>query len=70
MRSNHPYQPTHEEIARHAFQLWTQAGRPEGCDQYQWLQAEAELRSRAGTHTHIPRHSLRKNESQEVENRA
>ena len=70
MRSNHQHQPTHEEIAQHAFQLWTQAGHPEGCDQQHWLQAEAELRSRIGTHTHIPRQSSHESNVQSVEHRS
>ena len=31
------------EIVRHAYELWEQAGRPEGRDQEFYLQAEREL---------------------------
>ncbi len=34
-----------EEIARRAYQLWEQAGRPIGRSQENWRQAEAELRA-------------------------
>ena len=33
----------HEAIARRAYELWTQAGRPENQSTAFWLQAEREL---------------------------
>ncbi len=35
--------PSQETIARRAYELWEQAGRPDGRDQEFWLCAEAEL---------------------------
>jgi hypothetical protein len=35
---------THEEIARHARNLWEQYGRPAGRDEQIWLEAERQLR--------------------------
>ncbi|MBE0545525.1 MAG: DUF2934 domain-containing protein [Verrucomicrobia bacterium] len=43
--------PSPDTIARRAYELWEQAGRPDGRDQEFWLRAEAELtatRSAAG----------------------
>ncbi len=37
-------QPSHDAVARRAFELWEQEGRPPGRDREHWLQAEAELR--------------------------
>ena len=39
-----PHQPTHDEIALHAYLIWEKAGRPPGHEQAYWLQAEAQLR--------------------------
>lgn len=39
----------HEQIARLAYQLWEQGGRPDGCDLKFWLEAELQLRSRKKT---------------------
>ncbi len=35
---------SHEEISARAHTIWIQAGRPDGRDLENWLQAEAELR--------------------------
>jgi DUF2934 family protein len=35
---------THEEIAKLAYALWEQRGRPNGSAEVDWLQAERELR--------------------------
>ncbi len=35
--------PSSDTIARRAYELWEQAGRPDGRDQEFWLCAEAEL---------------------------
>ena len=35
--------PTHEEIARRAYNIWVAAGRVHGADQEHWFQAEREL---------------------------
>jgi len=37
-------QPTHDEIALHAFLIWEKDGRQPGREQTYWLQAEAQLR--------------------------
>jgi hypothetical protein len=34
---------TYEEIAKRAFDLWQQKGRPEGREMEHWLEAEKEL---------------------------
>ena len=36
--------PTRMDVVRRAYELWEQAGRPEGRDQEFYLQAEQELR--------------------------
>ncbi|HXG48119.1 MAG TPA: DUF2934 domain-containing protein [Methylomirabilota bacterium] len=41
-------QPTHEEVARRAYELWEQRGRPQGRDVELWLEAEGQLRSSLG----------------------
>ncbi len=41
--------PTSIEIVRRAYQLWQEAGQPEGRDQEFYLQAERELQEAAGT---------------------
>jgi hypothetical protein len=41
-------QPTSAEIARAAYDLWEQEGRPEGKDVAHWLRAETQLRASAG----------------------
>ena len=38
-------EPTHMDIVRRAFELWQQAGEPEGKDQEFYHQAEQELRN-------------------------
>jgi hypothetical protein len=40
-----------EEIARRAYELWEQGGRPEGKDAENWLRAEAELNQQAPRRT-------------------
>jgi hypothetical protein len=37
-------EPSHDAVARRAFELWEQHGRRPGRDLEHWLQAEAELR--------------------------
>ncbi len=39
-----PIEPTHDEIALHAYLIWEKAGRPPGHEQAYWLQAETQLR--------------------------
>jgi len=36
--------PTHAEIARLAYRLWSERGRPHGNDRQDWLRAEQELK--------------------------
>ena len=36
-------QPTEEQIRKRAFELWEQAGKPEGRDDEFWDQAQREL---------------------------
>ena len=48
MTNENPVQPdaeTNEQIRRRAFQLWEEAGCPEGVGNEFWLQAERELKS-------------------------
>ncbi len=42
-------EPTHDEIALCAMNLWEAEGRPQGRDLEHWLQAEARLRQRCQT---------------------
>lgn len=37
-------EPTHMEIVHRAYELWQQAGEPEGKDQEFYLQAEQQLK--------------------------
>ena len=39
----HPKAPSHEVIAERAFRLWTEQGKPESCDEANWLEAETQL---------------------------
>jgi hypothetical protein len=41
-------EPTHEEIARRAYELFLERGGDGGHDSDDWLRAEAELRKRKG----------------------
>ena len=43
--------PTHEDIARRAYQRYEQRNRTPGRDQEDWFQAEAELRQRVRQET-------------------
>ena len=38
-------QPTSEQIARAAYLIWEQEGRPQGRDVTHWLQAERQLKA-------------------------
>ncbi len=42
-------QPSHDDIARLAYELWEQNARPSGQEVQFWLQAEQRLRSSAQT---------------------
>jgi hypothetical protein len=37
--------PTHEQISRRAYELWSERGYPEGSGTEDWLKAEEELRA-------------------------
>lgn len=39
-------QPTSEQIAQRAYEIWDKAGRPEGLSAEHWFQAETEIRGR------------------------
>lgn len=39
--------PSHEQIARRAFELYLQRGAAHGCDFQDWIAAERELATRA-----------------------
>ncbi len=43
--------PTHEEIARHAREIWLSRGEPSGRDEEIWLEAERELTQPASSET-------------------
>jgi hypothetical protein len=45
----HPKPPTHEDIALRAFTLWIDDGRPENCDEANWLDAEKQLSASKST---------------------
>ena len=45
----HPKPPTHEDIALRAFTLWIDEGRPENCDEANWLDAEKQLSASKST---------------------
>jgi hypothetical protein len=38
--------PTWESVSRRAFEIWQEAGQPNGHDLEHWLQAETELRGK------------------------
>jgi hypothetical protein len=38
------HQPSHEEIARRAYDKWCQRGRPHGTQLQDWYEAESELK--------------------------
>lgn len=40
-------QPQTAEVAEAAYQAWERDGRPEGCDQKYWFEAESNLRGSA-----------------------
>jgi hypothetical protein len=40
--------PSHEEIARRAYQLWEERGEPHGSHEEDWYHAEDELRRQRG----------------------
>ena len=42
-----PLEPSREEIARLAYEMWEQRGRPFGSSDEDWLRAAEELRRRA-----------------------
>jgi hypothetical protein len=39
---------SHEDVSRRAYQIWQEAGQPDGNDTAYWLQAERELRAQHG----------------------
>jgi hypothetical protein len=41
-----PCLPSHEMVAKRAFEIWQRHGCPHGTEYHDWLAAEAELRSR------------------------
>jgi hypothetical protein len=44
--TNHqPCVPSHEMVAKRAFEIWQRHGCPQGTEFHDWLAAEAELRS-------------------------
>lgn len=36
--------PSHEMIAKRAYEIWLSRGREQGCDQKHWLEAELQLK--------------------------
>ncbi len=42
-RKNHDPSPTREQIARRAYEIFEERGRPEGCELEHWLEAERQL---------------------------
>ena len=41
-------QPTEEQIRKRAFEMWEQAGKPEGREDEFWKQAQKELQGEEG----------------------
>ena len=41
------YPPTHEDVARRAYEYWQQQGSPDGRDQEIWFEAERQLATEA-----------------------
>ena len=41
--------PSFEEIARRAYELWEERGKPHGSDEEDWHRAEHQLRNQSGT---------------------
>jgi IS5 family transposase len=52
MSEQRTLQPTSEQIARAAYLMWEQEGRPHGRDMAHWLKAETQLRASAGRDGH------------------
>lgn len=44
-----PNSPTHEQIARRAYEIFIERGQPEGQDLAHWLEAERQLRAAGQT---------------------
>jgi hypothetical protein len=49
-----PGQIPHEKIAMRAYEKWVKRGRPNGTDQKDWMEAEAELRAEYQRNTGTP----------------
>jgi len=45
MARPHSDSPTQDQIARRAYEIFEQRGRPAGCDLEHWLEAERQLRT-------------------------
>jgi hypothetical protein len=46
-RPNSDSSPTQDQIARRAYEIFEQRGRPAGCDLEHWLEAERQLQTEA-----------------------
>jgi len=44
--------PTHEQIAKRAYEKWVKRGRPEGTHLQDWYEAEAELKRELASGTY------------------
>ncbi|MCS6976202.1 MAG: DUF2934 domain-containing protein [Gemmatales bacterium] len=44
--------PTHEQIAKRAYEKWVKRGRPEGTHLQDWYEAEAELKREMASGTY------------------
>ncbi|HYC69821.1 MAG TPA: DUF2934 domain-containing protein [Opitutaceae bacterium] len=60
-----PLPPSHDDIARRAYQNWENSGRPDGTDQQHWYNAEQELRGSSEP----DRRGAQESESAETETR-
>jgi hypothetical protein len=52
--------PTQEDIARRAYEIYVERGRPEGCDLEHWLEAEAQISGRRQSATKTDRSAVRR----------
>jgi hypothetical protein len=46
--------PTNEQIRQRAYQIWREAGCPEGRHEEDWAQARSELQNPSGAHNPVP----------------
>lgn len=60
--SPQPQRPSHDDVARRAYQHWENNGRADGNDQDHWFTAEQELRGQSAAPQPEPDVETRRNE--------